>query len=601
MLLRLGVRLLVVLVLGTTALAGDALPGPASSPGVHAGGTAGVLSGTGAPGAVPDTRVELVAVGGDVARAQALVQALGGTVELTVRERVQALVPVAAVPALEAAADVVEVARPGLFVPLQTVSATELIGANNWHSAGFSGFGVTVAVLDAGFQGYSTFLGSTLPPEVRVRSFRQDGQIGAGTDHGRRAAEVIHRVAPGASLVLVNFSTVTELAAAVDYLTQDGVDVVSFSLGYIHNGPGNGTGPVNDIVSRGVSAGQAWAVASGNWAQQHWTGMFRDEDGDSIHEFSGSTEVNEHQFTAGDLITVSLRWDEPWGAACSDFDLELFGPSGALVRASRGIQNCRQDPVESLQVLATQTGAFTVRVIHAHGEAARTLQLMVVGTPDRGNPLAISNPASSLSEPADHAGVLTVGALTVAAQRTEAAYSSRGPTVDGRFKPNILAPTGSAAASPAAAFGGTSAAAPHAAGVLAMLQEAYPSADAQRLFALVQARAVGLPPVPDGSGARRLDLGSLFGLGLLLPEGAADAQLLGEIPENGLTLVQYDGPNGYPTRFIHRLTGYQPVAAVYALNVAAQQWRVFIPGAPDFVNRDLLRLDDNVVLVLRML
>ena len=64
------------------------------------------------------------------------------------------------------------------------------------------------------------------------------------------------------------------------------MDVVSFSLGFIHNGPGDGTGEVNAIVERAVDAGIAWSVASGNWAEQHWGGAFVDTDGDSVHEFA---------------------------------------------------------------------------------------------------------------------------------------------------------------------------------------------------------------------------------------------------------------------------------------------------------------------------
>ncbi|MCK9486705.1 MAG: S8 family serine peptidase [Dehalococcoidia bacterium] len=582
--LRIGVRLLAMLVLSTVVLAGDVFP--------HAS----------EPVSATETRVELLASGdtpADLAAALALIADLGGRVEVTSHGRVQAMVPSEAVAVLEAS-PLVAVQAPGIFLPLQTVDALDLIGADRWQSAGFSGFGTRVAVVDAGFQGYSLTLGQNLPTRVRVRSFRADGQINAGTDHGRRAAEVIHRVAPGATLFLVNFSTVTELSEAVDYLIAERVDVVSFSLGYIHNGPGDGTGPVNEIVSRAVAAGQAWAVASGNWAQQHWVGEFRDTDGDAAHEFAGMNEVNEHDFAAGDLITVSLRWDEPWGAACSDYDLELFGPNGALVRASRRIQNCAQDPVESLQVLATQTGTYGVRIIQAHAESPRRLELMMVGTPDRGHPLSISNPESSLSEPADHPGVITVGALTASATRTEAPYSSRGPTSDGRFKPNVLAPTGAGNASPAAAFGGTSAAAPHLAGVLAMLKQANPGADAARLAALVQTRAVSVPSVPGGSGARRVDLGLLSGLGPLLPQRSESAQLLGDIPASGLALLQYDGPDGYPVRFIHRLTGYQTVTGVYTLDLARQTWRAYIPGAPDFVNRDLVRVDDGTVLVVRL-
>src|SRR3546814_10289297 len=169
----------------------------------------------------------------------------------------------------------------------------------------------------------------------------------------------------------------------------------------------------------------------------------------------------------------------------------------------------------------------------------------MVGTPDQGNPLSISQAQGSLSEPADHPGVITVGALTTSEARTEAEYSSRGPTQDGRFKPNLLSPTGAGNSSPAASFGGTSAAAPHVAGALALLKKAFPEADSNRLASLLQPRAAGVTATVDGSGARRLDLGSLFGLGPLLPDGAESASLLGEVPDAGIAFVEYDGPGGF--------------------------------------------------------
>ena len=549
----------------------------------------------------PVERVELVAVDGDVDRAERLVRSLGGTVELNSGGRVQALVTPEGRAVLEAAREVVRVDRPGIFVPLQVVPAADLVGATQWHDAGFTGFGTRVAVVDAGFSGFETRLGTTLPAQVRTRSFRADGRLDGGTEHGRRAAEVVHALAPGAELHLVNFSTVTELSAAVDYLVEAGIEVVSFSLGYIHNGPGDGTGPVNDAVSRGVAAGQVWAVAAGNWAQQHWSGPFRDADGDTVHEFAPGVQANEHHFVAGDLITVSLRWDEPWGAACSDYDIELFGPSGALVRASRAVQRCAEDPVESLQVLATQTGSYSVRIIEANAEEPRNLNLMVVGTPDRGNPLLFHTPASSLSEPADHPGVITVGALTVAASRTEAPYSSRGPTIDGRFKPNFLAPTGATNPGSGGAFGGTSAAAPHVAAMLALLSEAFPGANAARLNTLLQTRAVGVPAVPGGSGARRAHLGSLFGVGPLLPPGAETARFTGALPSGpGVAIVVYQGPNAYPARFAHRLTELRPVRSLWRFSAVTGRWQGYVSDAPAFVNRqfNVLNNADAMIIVL---
>lgn len=480
-------------------------------------------------------------------------------------------------------------------------AATTLIGAERWHRAGFSGHGVRVAVLDAGFAGYEAALGETLPPRVTARSFRADGSLAGGTDHGLRAAEVVHDIAPRAELYLVNFASLDELREAIDYLVAEGVTIVSFSLGYVHSGPGDGTGAVNDAVTRGTDAGQLWAVAAGNWGRQQWAGRFVDTNGDSRHEFASGVSRIRHRFEAGDLVTVSLRWDDDWGAACSDYDLELFAPDGSLMRASRHVQDCDANPVEVIQVLATQSGWHSARITAARSETQHRLSLLFLGAPDRGAPVDRPVAPGSLAEPADHPDVLTVGALDPASAEVAAApSSSRGPTTDGRSKPDLVAPTGISPAT-AGGFGGTSAAAPHAAGAAALLREALPRADRSELASALRARAVNPTGAASGgdAGAGVLHLGSLAGLGLLRPVGAEEALLEGTLPDGaGLAEFVYRGPDGYPARFAHLLTptGRAP-AATFRRN-GAGSWDVYIAGAPAFV-QSLLQIDNGDSLVMR--
>ncbi|HET6692587.1 MAG TPA: S8 family serine peptidase [Miltoncostaeaceae bacterium] len=613
-LLSLGMLCLAAALAGCASASSDRGPAPEASrpvfalPGDPAGGApSGVTSST-ATASGDAERVEVVAVGGAEA-ARDLLERLGATIEVTSGNRIQALVPVEHIDDLERSA-VVEVEPTGLVVPLQTATnALQFMGADRWQAAGFSGHGVKVAVVDSGFSGYADVLGDTLPANVVARSFRSDGNIAGGSDHGLRAAEVVHRVAPGAQLYLVNFATITEFGAAVDYLIAEGVDIVSFSLGFIHNGPGDGSGAVNQVVARGTAAGQTWAVAAGNWAQQHWSGLFTDMDGDSIHEFEPGVQEITHMFSAGDLVLVSLRWDDPWGAACSDYDVELFGPGGALVGASRDIQACEGDPVEAVQVLATQSGAYTVRIVEAHSEGPHTLDLMMVGSPDRGNPVDFPVPHGSLSEPADHPAVVTVGALAPNEVQVlaEAPFSSRGPTTDGRIKPNVLAPTGLCCGAPgqiaaSEAFAGTSAAAPHVAGALALLLEAFPESDRATLTQRLVNRAAAAPPVEDGTTlARVVQLGSLFGLGPLLPEGGLDAAFLPEPPPAdlvGLAILLYRGPDGYPVRFVHLLANGRTPAALFRLDTDDQRFLAWIAGAPEFVN-DFDTIPDGEIVIAR--
>ena len=558
-----------------------------------------------APAPSPMQRVELTARG-DRDAVVSYLERLGATIEVRSQRRIQARVPVARLPDLRAARSLLRIETPARFVALDVDSATALINADRWQAAGFTGHDVRVAVVDNGFDGYQELLGSALPRRVQAVSFRADGALENGTDHGTRAAQIVHRVAPGAELYLLNFETLTELSAAVDFILERDIEVVSFSLGFIHSGPGDGSGPVNEIVTRGAGGGATWVVAAGNWARQHWAGPFVDSDADSIHEFARGEPQNGRTFRAGDLIIVSLRWDDEWGAACSDYDLELFGPDGSLVRASRRAQDCSGDPVEGLQVLATEAGRYEVRIVRAFADEPRDLDLMVVGSPGRRESLDRFVEAGSLSEPADHSSVVTVGAVSALEPLVVEPFSSRGPTIDGRVKPDVVAPTGLVGALEGGeSFAGTSAAAPHVAGVAALLREAFPRASADEIRAQLVSRALALPSGggADGDAAGNTGglayLGSLSGLGRLLPVGAEEARIRGALPSSaGLAILTYTGPDGYPLRFAHLLTEGREPLAWFRFDVAGQRWDRYIVSAPAAVN-NFASVDNGGVLMAR--
>lgn len=357
-----------------------------------------------------------------------------------------------------------------------------------------------------------------------------------------------------------------------------------------------------------VEAGVLWAAAAGNWARQHWAGPFSDSDGDGVHEFSPGEPLNGRHYTSGDLISASLRWDDQWGAACTDYDLELVGPDGTLVQSSRRVQDCDDDPIEALRVLATMSGRYSARVVVAPGasgapgapDGEHTLSLLMLGSPDRGDRLDWFEPGGSLSQPADHPAVVAVGVLSSTGE--VAPFSSRGPAADGRTKPDLLAPTALPRADASGpALGGTSDAAPLVAGVSALLLEAMPELSREELAAALRERARPLEAAaPDAEPAPAIvQLGALDGLGPLLPPGGREATLSGERdPEGGYTAFSYEGPDGYPLRFLHLLlTDPQPLA-IWHYNADEKRWMLHIAGAPDWVN-DLESFDGGDELWIR--
>ena len=130
-----------------------------------------------------------------------------------------------------------------------TGEGTNVIGANYLHDLDINGEGVKIAIIDLGFEGYQT------DPEIprgrvaEVKSFRSDGDIEAGVKHGCACAELILDIAPNASLYLYNFETISELNSAVSHAISVGVDIISFSVGYvnINNYDGIGYDEIGDV------------------------------------------------------------------------------------------------------------------------------------------------------------------------------------------------------------------------------------------------------------------------------------------------------------------------------------------------------------------
>lgn len=154
------------------------------------------------------------------------------------------------------------------------------------------------------------------PPEIQL--FEPHSQVDGTTRHGTACAEIIHDLAPGAELYLVKIATLVDLSQAVDYLRSQNVDITSTSLGFYNVSPGDGTGPLADIVEQARSDGIFWTTAAGNDRQAHWSGQFIDNDDNRWHEFDSGQEVNfygpgsntYYNIPSGYLVAGYLRWDD---------------------------------------------------------------------------------------------------------------------------------------------------------------------------------------------------------------------------------------------------------------------------------------------------
>jgi subtilisin family serine protease len=359
------------------------------------------------------------------------------------------------------------VARPKGGKDVVTEGASEL-GVAAWHQLGFAGKGVEVAVLDIGFAGYEDLLGTELPEKVKL----EKAGDGVSTDHGTAVAEIVHDIAPDAKLVLYQFLTDQEFLSAVLELEGMHVDVVNASVGFDNVWHADDTSEFSRAVDRIVTNGAVWVGAAGNENSKYAIGPLSDVDDDGYIEIetpAGPMEgivVN----TNDGALDVSFRWTDPMTESSNDLDLVAYNEDGSECGRSIEPQSGKgSSPYEEIVAVCKSTTVTVFPLTTASADLSK-LEGFLYGV-DGIDPSAWSY-AQNLTLPADATGAISVGSCD-AVDGTAPDYTSRGPTDDGRTKPDVCGPTAvSTATFGEAAFEGTSASSPHVAGLAALLVDA---------------------------------------------------------------------------------------------------------------------------------
>ena len=263
------------------------------------------------------------------------------------------------------------------------------------------------------------------------------------------------------------------------------------SLTWPFDGPGDGTSPQPhsslNILKKAVSNGILWVNSAGNDGQSSWFGIPTDNDNDNILEFGSSGEKLNISKSASPLI--QLRWAGDWHSASTDLDLHLLDANGNIIDQSLNPQNgdASHRPYEFLAPSLDEDAFIQVTT------SAETLPRWVQIIATHSN-LAGSTGSASIASPAESnsTGMLTVGATNWHDTQTIAPYSSRGPAPDGRLKPDLVGvDCGETALSgTGSAFCGTSQAAPHIAGLAALVRQRFPEFSPQdvRQYLMTHAR-----------------------------------------------------------------------------------------------------------------
>jgi hypothetical protein len=387
--------------------------------------------------------------------------------------------------------------------------------------------------------------GYTTP--VKVQSDYSGGQQ---LDEGRAMIELAHGLAPGAK-----FAFATAANGQLDFANQvtrlrttNHANVIVDDAQYL-NEPFFQDGPVaqaeNAASAAGVpvfsAAGNSNMIVGGNNVSSYETPSFRSmacpiavtnlpSTYTGCHNFDpngGTDNTDGITLAPGGGVGIDLQWAEPWGAVSNDYDVFLLNNSGAIIAGSVDNQSMSHEPFEFFGYTNNTASPQTVQLVIAKfsGGADSRMKFVMVGSSGINAVQYNASSGGDIVGPSifGHNGAASVGSTAAIpynnSNRPED-YSARGPVTQ-YFEPT---PSTNALASPLVLqkpdfaatdnvknvffiepsgggiyrFAGTSAAAPQAAAIGALLREYDPSMTPADVMSTL--RATARPVATNGAG-----------------------------------------------------------------------------------------------------
>lgn len=416
--------------------------------------------------------------------------------------------------------------------------------------------GEATDIVDAELPGAANPCGNTTPVVV------QADQV-SGSDEGRAMAQIVHDLAPGAEIAFATaFNGEADFAQQVRDLAANGSDVIVDDITYFAEPmyqDGLIAKAMADVIADGVpvfsSAGNQHTTLSGDPIGSYETPAYRPVAcptgvpayNDSCHDFdpsAGTTAHNTITLNNNGRLSVILGYNQPQFGITADFDLYLINDANNAVLASSENDNVASGRAYEFVDYTNSSGsAQTLRLVvgRYNGAAAETPRMKLMHYRASG----VSGMAFKISTGGDvfgptlhghhaQADVVAVAATPWFDANAIESYSSRGPAhtcwgpVVGTTPAAPITPCTEATVNMTATDGGknsffgslsggtwrfygTSAAAPHAAAVAALLYEAAPCRTQAEIVAAMEAGAVAL----GGYGVHDQGTGRIDALGAL--------------------------------------------------------------------------------------
>lgn len=366
---------------------------------------------------------------------------------------------------------------------------------------------------------------------ANVTNYSQPCESGCGTNtpynsEGTMMMELIYAAAPGAQLYFCNGVDPGAYEACLTWFQQNGVNIITDDATIPPSYTGSSLMENNDpfitAIRNFLSSNPNILIFSavGNNATEYWEGPYNPVSLPTPLTCNGQTDNYAQPFGNGTSEVVShldspvlpqafLEWNDPYDSNSSNFDFYVLSPSGTVLRCANGTStnyaqlNLNGNELNDQFVIATPDKTLAGKYLKLFGDT------------DGYQQFATTTPGAIISPFRFTGGhFIPIGALTATINNQVENlqfYSATGPT-------QLFFPTAETFPGPSLTaqvdgpvyyqgtgwtnptFGGTSAAAPTAAAVAALLESANPSLTADQIITAMQQGADPMATtIPDGS------------------------------------------------------------------------------------------------------
>lgn len=420
-----------------------------------------------------------------------------------------------------------------------------------------NGSGITVGVISDDVTNLAVIQArGELPASITVQNLNDPNPN--PTDEGTMMLEEVHAVAPGASLQFCGPNTTTEYIKCLQLFAGDGVKIAVDDLGF----------PADDLMSAQSTFAQGVATvlsanpnftlfsSTDNQQQAYWQGSYNPStftfNSSSSLTCSANGQVDNYLDNFGTVLyqtlTLSapltgplyLQWADPYGQNASDFDLYILDGSYNVLACVPGAGS--SETFDELADSGIPAGTYYL-LVGTPDQTSAGKFLKLIAYADGAGSLSMTTPGAVDSPQKFLNGVQTIGAVNGidGVGNTIEPFSNTGPiqlefpspsTVQA---PIFVAPDDIAIDDVGTDFTqdpflGTSAAAPNAAAVAALLEASFKGAPVSTLLSAMQTGAAQLgTTVPDGVfGYGRVDaIGALNSLPLPTLSAISNTNVVG--------------------------------------------------------------------------